>query len=111
MFSLAFAQTQAPAQGSPSPLVQMLPFILIFAVVYFLLIRPQQRKAREHATMVANIKKNDEIVTTGGLHGRVAALNDKVLTVEIAQNVRVRVERAQVAAVMSGGKGEGKEKK
>ncbi len=111
MLDIAFAQTPAPAERGPGVLVQMLPFVLIFAVVYLLLIRPQQRKAREHATMVANIKKNDEVITTGGLHGRVVGLEDRVLTVEIAQNVRVRIERAQVAAVLSGGKGEAKEKK
>lgn len=111
MFNVAFAQTPTQADRGPGALVQMLPFVLIFAVVYLLLIRPQQKKAREHATMVANIKKNDEVVTSGGLHGRVVGLEDRVLTVEIAHNVRVRIERAQVAAVISGGKGEAKEKK
>jgi len=111
MLGIAFAQAPTAAERGPSALVQMLPFVLIFAVVYLLLIRPQQKKAREHATMVANIKKNDEVVTSGGLHGRVVGLEDRVLTVEIAPNVRVRIERAQVAAVISGGKGEAKEKK
>jgi preprotein translocase subunit YajC len=86
-----------------------MPIAAMFVVLYFLLIRPQQKRTREHETMVQNIKRNDEIVTTGGLYGRVQAMADKVLTVEIAPNVRVRIDRAQVADVV-GAKSESKDK-
>ncbi|HEX7409693.1 MAG TPA: preprotein translocase subunit YajC [Candidatus Binatia bacterium] len=109
MISPAWAQA---AHGSPaSPLIQFAPLVLIFVVFYFLLIRPQQQKAKEQRTMIANLKRNDEVVTTGGLYGKVVALTDKVLTLEIAPNVRVRVERAQVVSLAkAGGPEDAKEK-
>ena len=98
MISPAWAQA---AQGAaPSPLIQFAPLALIFVVFYFLLIRPQQQKAKEQRTMIDNLKRNDDVVMAGGLYGKVVALSDKVLTLEIAPNVRVRVERAQVASLV-----------
>ena len=101
MPGLAYAQGPGGA-GGPSPIVSLMPIALMFVVLYFLLIRPQQKRAREHDTMVENLKRNDEIVTTGGLYGRVQSMADQVLVVEIAPNVRVRIDRAQVASVVSG---------
>jgi preprotein translocase subunit YajC len=106
------AHAQAAANG-PGPFVSLLPLVLVFAVFYFLLIRPQQRKAKEHQAMVANLKRNDEVVTAGGLHGRIVELGEKTITLEIAPNVRVRVDRPRVEAVIRGkGSGEkgGKER-
>lgn len=100
----------AAAGGGPSPIVSLMPIALMFVVLYFLLIRPQQKRAREHDTMIQNLKRNDEIIMTGGLYGRIQSMADTVLTVEIAPNVRVRVDRAQVASVVRGGKSEDKEK-
>ena len=74
----------------------------MFVVFYFLLIRPQQQKAKEHRKMLANLKKNDEVITSGGLYGRVMTLSDDVVTLEIAPNVRVRVSRPQIASVVDG---------
>jgi preprotein translocase subunit YajC len=108
MPSLAYAQTGGTPAG-PGPLVSVMPIVLMFVILYFLLIRPQQKKAREHETMVRNLKRNDEIVTTGGLYGRIQGLADAVLTVEIAPNVRVRIDRAQVASVVSGSRDKGKD--
>jgi preprotein translocase subunit YajC len=82
--------------GSPIPAI-----ILMFGVFYILVIRPQQQKQKEHQLMLANLKKNDEIVTSGGLYGRVMALADDVITVEIAPNVKVRVSRPQIANVLT----------
>ncbi len=97
------AWAQAGAAGSPPALVSFAPLILIFVVFYFLLIRPQQQKAKEQQRMITNLKRNDEVITTGGLYGKVMALNEKVLTLEIAPNVRVRVERSQVASLVKAG--------
>jgi preprotein translocase subunit YajC len=103
MAGLAYAQSAGAAAG-PSPLVSIMPIALMFIVLYFLLIRPQQKRTREHDTMIENLKRNDEVVTNGGLYGRIQSIADKVLVVEIAPNVRVRVDRAQVANVVRAGK-------
>jgi preprotein translocase subunit YajC len=110
MPGIAYAQGAGGPSG-PGPLVNMLPIALMFVILYFLLIRPQQKRAREHETMVENLKRNDEIVTTGGIHARIQSLTDKVLTVEIAPNVRVRLDRAQVASVAGGGRDKSKDDK
>jgi preprotein translocase subunit YajC len=98
MPGVAWAQGGGASAG-PGPIVSLMPIALMFVILYFLLIRPQQRRAREHDTMIQNLKRNDEIVTTGGIHGRIQTLEDKVVTVEIAPNVRIRLDRAQVASV------------
>ena len=108
MISPAWAQAAHP--GSPPALVSFAPLVLIFVVLYFLLIRPQQQKAKEQRTMLANLKRNDEVITAGGLYGKIVALNDKVITLEIAPNVRVRVDRQQIASVANSQPEEPKEK-
>ncbi len=100
--SLAFAQDGAAPEG-PGPLVQFFPLILIFVVFYFLLIRPQQQKAKAHRNMLSELKRNDEVVTVGGLYGRIMELGDNVVTLELAQNIRVRVERSKIEAVAEEG--------
>ena len=100
MIDVALAQGGAAAAGPPI-LVQLLPFIGLFAVFYFLIIRPQQQKQNQHTAMLANLKKNDEVITSGGLYGRIMNLADDVVTLEIAANVRVRVSRPQIATVVS----------
>src|SRR2546428_8812823 len=102
MVDLAYAQFGTEG-GGPSPLVQFLPLALVFLVFYWLLIRPQQQKAKAHDEMVANLKRNDEVVTAGGLYGRVVELGDKIVTLEIAPNVRVRVDRPHIDSVLEGG--------
>ncbi len=97
MSAVAWAQS-GPTSG-PSLLASLFPLILIFLVFYFLLIRPQQQKQREHQKMLASLKVNDEVVTNGGLIGRIVQIGERVLTIEIAPNVRVRVERSYVAAL------------
>jgi preprotein translocase subunit YajC len=100
MIDTAWAQVGGGPAG-PSTLVSFLPLALVFVVFYFLLIRPQQQKAKEHRVLLANLKKNDEIITNGGLYGRVLAMADDVVTVEIAPNVKVRVSRPQIATVVT----------
>ncbi len=103
MWDLAFAQS---AQGSsgPSQLISFVPLILVFVIFYFLLIRPQQKKSKEHRDMLEKLKKNDEVVTSGGIYGKVVALTDSVVTLEVAPNVRIRVHRPQISEIIKGEK-------
>ena len=93
MWDVAYAQ----AGGGPSTFISMLPLVLIFAVFYFLLIRPQQRKARDHRNMLAQLKRNDEVMTTGGVFGKVMGLTETAVTLEVAPNVKIRVSRSYIA--------------
>ena len=88
--------------GPPGALQSMLPLLLIMVVFYFLLFRPQQQKAREHKDLVAALKKNDQVVTVAGLHGRIVDAGDTSVTLEIAPNVIVRHDRSQIGALVSG---------
>lgn len=100
MGSLAYAQEGAAA--GPGPLVSFLPLILIFAVFYFLLIRPQQQKAKAHKAMLGNLKRNDEVVTAGGLYGKIVEIGETDIRLEIASNVRVRIDRSRIETLLSG---------
>ena len=95
MVSLAFAADAAPAGGAQG-LVSFVPLILIFGIFYFLLIRPQQKKAKDHQTFLGSLKKGEKVVTSGGLHGEITGLTDKVVTLEIADNLRVKVSRPYI---------------
>ena len=110
MWDLAFAQT-APGSASPSTLISFFPLVLVFVVFYFLLIRPQQKKVKEHREMLGKVKKNDEVVTSGGIYGKVIALTDTVVTLEVAPNVRIRVQRPQISEIIRGEKALAKEGK
>jgi len=110
MWDIAFAQT-APGLTGPSPVMTILPFILIFVIMYFLVIRPQQKKAKDHQEMLTKLKKNDEVMTSGGIYGKVISLADSVVTLEVAPNVRIRVHRPQISAVVTGEKSSSKEVK
>jgi preprotein translocase subunit YajC len=103
MIDLAYAQAGGSASG-PHPLFQFLPLVLVFVVFYFLLIRPQQKKAKERQDMIDHLKRNDEVLTSGGVYGRVVELHEKIITLEIAPKINVRVDRQHVEAVLSGGK-------
>jgi preprotein translocase subunit YajC len=76
------------------------PLILMFVIFYFLLIRPQQKKAKDHREMISRLKKGDQIITSGGLHGRITGVSDSTATVEIADKVRVKIARGNVAQVV-----------
>lgn len=110
MTDIALAQT-APGFSGAGPMLNFLPLVLIFAVFYFLLIRPQQKKAKEHQQMLGRLKRNDEVMTSGGIYGKVMALTDDVVTLEVAPNVRLRVHRPQISAVLTGEKGSSKDVK
>lgn len=89
-----------------SPLIQLAPFAMILVVFYFLLVRPQQKKAKETEEMLANLRVNDDVVTTGGLHGKIVRIADKAIILEIAPKVHVKVDRPAVTHVLRGSKNE-----
>ena len=103
MLEFAYAQA-APGAGGPGPLVTILPFVLIFIIMYFMVIRPQQKKAREHQEMLGKLKRNDEVMTSGGIYGKVVDLKETVVTLEVAPNVKIRVHRPQISAVLTADK-------
>jgi preprotein translocase subunit YajC len=100
---LIFAQAAAPAgaQQQPNIFMSMMPLIFIFVIFYFLLIRPQQKKAKEHAKLVSSLKTGDEVVTSAGIHGVISNVKEKTVIVKIADNVKVEFDRAAIAAVLS----------
>ena len=100
---IASAQAQATGGGQPNTLLQMLPLVLIFVVFYFLLIRPQSKRAKEHKAMVAALGVGDEVVTAGGILGKVIETGEQFLTVEIADGVQVKVQRHTVTNVLPKG--------
>ena len=98
----AYAQT-GPA-GSQDFLITLIPFIAIFAIMYFLILRPQQQRLKSHKEMVANVKRGDTVITQGGLIGKVArVVDDGEVQIDIADNVRVRVVRSMIAEVRTKG--------
>ena len=76
-----------------NPLVNFLPLIIIFVIFYFLLIRPQKLNQKEHQKMIQNLNKNDEIVTTGGLHGKIINVKDKTVILRVDESVKVEIEK------------------
>ncbi len=100
----AFAQTAAGASGGADLLMQMAPFGIILIIMYFLILRPQQQRARAHKDMVSNIRRGDTVVTNGGLIGKVTkTIDDGEIEIEIAPNVRVRQSRAAISDVRAKG--------
>jgi preprotein translocase subunit YajC len=110
MIEIAYAQS-TPGVGGPGPMMTIFPFILIFAIMYFMVIRPQQKKTKDHQEMLNKLKKNDEVMTSGGIYGKVVDLKESVVTLEVAPNVRIRVNRPQIATVISAEKSPAKEGK
>lgn len=98
--SEAYAQAAGAEAGGAGMLMQFAPLILIFVVFYFLLIRPQQKRAKEHRDMLGALRRGDRIVTGGGIVGTVQKVADDELTVEIAENVRIKVIRSTVTTVL-----------
>jgi preprotein translocase subunit YajC len=87
--------------GTVGMLMGILPWLLIFAIFYVLMIRPQQRKVKEHQAAIAAVKKGDEVVTGGGIRGRVTRVSDDEVEVEIAQGVRIRVVKSTISHVLT----------
>jgi len=95
----AWAQTE----GQGDTLISLLPLVVIFAVFYFLLIRPQSKRQKEHKELVANLSAGDEIVTAGGVLGKVTDVKEQFLHVEVADGVELKIQRQTIGAVMPKG--------
>jgi preprotein translocase subunit YajC len=100
LISPAFAQAAGPQPSPWSPLIMLAIF---FAVFFFLVIRPQMKRAKEHRSMVSALGKGDEVITSGGMAGRIDDVSDSFITVEIADGVRVKVQKQAVTAVLPKG--------
>ena len=102
--SPAFAQTAAGAPGGMDMLIQFVPFIFVFAIMWFLMIRPQRQKAKQHQEMIKNVRRGDTIVMSGGLIGKInKVVDDSELLLEVGEGVRVRVSRGSIADVRAKG--------
>lgn len=100
----AFVAQQAPAGGPAGQppgcsYVNVLPIVLMFAIIYFLLIRPQQKQQRQHQALLAGLKKGDQVVTQGGMIGRIYSVTDRIVTLEVSRDVRIRVLKGQVSGL------------
>ncbi|MCO5143982.1 MAG: preprotein translocase subunit YajC [Oligoflexia bacterium] len=112
IFTIAFADTAAQATATaqqaagaapqPSTLGMLLPFALMFAVFYFLMIRPQQKKMKAHESMVSELQKGEEVITQSGIFGKIHGIADKFITLEVDQNVKIKVLKNQIATVLRG---------
>lgn len=92
----------APAAGTPN-LIEFVPLILIFVVFYFMLIRPQMKRAKEHKKLIEALAKNDEVVTSGGLLGKITRVDESFISIEIASGVEIKVQRSAVTSVVPKG--------
>ncbi len=102
--SQAYADGAAPAAGQAGdPTMSLLFFVGMIVIFYFLLIRPQQKRAKEHRKMVEAIGKDDEVVTNGGILGKIVELGEQYITVEIAENVQIRIQRNAISTVLPKG--------
>ena len=86
-----------PIAAQPNAIASLMPIIFIFGIFYFLLIRPQQKKQKEHQNMVSELKKNDEVVTNGGIHGTVVNVKDNTLILRIDENVKIEINKSTIA--------------
>ena len=103
-FLVSPAAAQAAGAPAPaSPLMSLLPLIVLFVVLWFLLLRPQMKKAKEHRELVAKLQKGDEVLTSGGLAGRIDDLGESFVSVEVADKVSIKVQRGAITAVLPKG--------
>ncbi len=97
--TLAFAQstTTQPAPVQQSPLMSLMPIALIFVIFYFLLIRPQKKSQKDHAKMITELAKNDDVVTSGGIHGTIVNIQDDVVTLRVDDNAKIKIQKSAVS--------------
>ncbi|MEK6578005.1 MAG: preprotein translocase subunit YajC [Bdellovibrionota bacterium] len=93
---------QTPQPAAPSLAMNMVPMIVIFGIIYFMMLRPQQKKMKEQQNMISTLKHGDEIVTASGILGKITGITDKVVTLEVANDVRLKMMKSQVAQVIKG---------
>ena len=97
------AYAQAPAAGADAGLMSFLPIILMFVLLYFLMIRPQMKRAKESRAMVEALQKGDEVITAGGILGRISKMTDAYVTLEIAPNTEISIQKAAVQTLLPKG--------
>lgn len=104
MIGLAYAMGTPPggaaAGNGQGALTSLVPLIIMFAIFYFLLIRPQQKKAKEHKALLEALKKGDQVITAGGMHGKISAVEESVVTLEVANGVNIKFNKGHIAAVV-----------
>jgi len=100
MFITLLAQAAAPAPAGPNPLASFIPIILIFVIMYFVLFRPQMKRQKELARLVSALKTGDRVVTASGIHGLISNVKDRTITLKIADNVKIEMEKSAVATVL-----------
>jgi preprotein translocase subunit YajC len=109
MLTLAFAQSAqtaaASGQTAQSPLTSLMPIAVIFIIFYFLLIRPQKKQQQEHAKTLDALKKNDEIVTSGGIFGTIVNIQDDIVTLRVDDNTRIRIQKSAISKLKKGKEG------
>ena len=103
LISNAYAQTAAAAAGPMDSITQFLPIILMFVVIYFMMIRPQQKKTKEHKALIEALSKGDEVMTLSGIAGRITKVSDDFVSVAIAENVEVQMQKIAIAMVLPKG--------
>lgn len=91
---------QAAPGGMESILSSIVPFLLIIVIFYFLILRPQQKKQKERAALLESLKKGDKIITAGGIFGTIEGIEDKILLIKIAENVKIKVERSSITTII-----------
>ncbi|HLT24719.1 MAG TPA: preprotein translocase subunit YajC [Ignavibacteria bacterium] len=99
MENLSIILQQPGGEGPLGMLMSFLPFLLIILVFYFLILRPQQKRQKERQNLLSSLKKGDKVITAGGIHGTVEAITDTMVTVRIADNVNVNLERSSIATI------------
>ena len=100
IFATLLASAAAPSGGAAF-FVQILPLLFVFIIFYFLMIRPQQRRMKEHSATISAVQKNDEVITAGGIRGKVTKVMDDEVEVEIAQGIKVRIVKSTLSHVLS----------
>lgn len=99
MIDLAYAAGSGQGGAGGSGFMSFIPLIFMFAIFYLLLIRPQQKKAKEHKALLETLQKGDQVVTAGGIHGKVTAIDEGIVVVEVATGVNIRINKAFIASI------------
>jgi len=102
-FLISNVYAQAAGGAATNPLLQFAPLVILFGIFYFMLIRPQMKRAKEQRTMVSALAKGDEVITTGGLLGRIDDISESFITLEVAPNVKLKLQKGAVTTVLPKG--------
>ncbi len=102
MLGLAFAMGAPPAGGGggQSALMNLVPLVFMFGIFYFLLIRPQQKKAKEHRALIDALKKGDQVITAAGIYGKVTSVDENIVTLEVAPGINIKIGKGHIASLI-----------